>query len=167
MALDQEKSVFLQKEAQGLIEELTKGGYRQGPKEIKFVPTSKKINEIPRKEVKLEPKPKQKFGWPFLRQKETKLSEGEALYKVAVSDGKITLDEAVEIGLANSVQAKATRKKIEVAKAKLTEAKRALFPTVQTAMVLPNSSGGKQPNTGVGAPAPRTFRSESFKINDS
>ena len=61
----------------------------------------------------------------------SKLSEGEILYRTAISDGKVTLKEAIGIGLASNVAIKADSKKIELAKSKLDESRRAFFPTAQ------------------------------------
>ncbi len=83
------------------------------------------------------------------------LSDGNALYKVAVSDGKITMKEAVDIAVANSIGAQALKKRIDVAKAKLMEAKRSLYPTVQLQL---DENGGISPNS-------RAYRGRSQKIN--
>ena len=85
---------------------------------------------------------------------------------MAVSDGRITLKEAVEIGLANNLELEALKKKVEVAKAKLVEAKRALFPTLQASMLPPQTSGGKQPvaSTDAEFPSFRIFKTESYKV---
>ncbi|MBI3315691.1 MAG: TolC family protein [Candidatus Omnitrophica bacterium] len=117
------------------------------------------------KPEKLKDTPKKNWLWPFAAKPET-ISDGEALYKVAVSDGKITLKEAVEIGLANDLELEALKKKAEVAKAKLVEAKRALFPSVQASMLPPQTSGGKQPvgSTDAEFPAFRIFKTESYKV---
>ncbi len=163
VALDQEKSVYLEKEAQDLITELTRSGYEQGPKEIKLTPSTQKPQQTSPLAAPVAEKPKAKKGWFAPKYREPKLSEGQMLYKVAVSDGKITVEEAVEIGLANNLQTKSAAQKIEVAKSKRNEASRALFPTVQLVAVLPNSSGGKQPSTT--QPTPRTFRTQSYKVN--
>lgn len=54
----------------------------------------------------------------------------EVRYEVAMADKKITVKEAVDIGLANYLPLQVAQKKVEVAKAKLREAKRALFPNL-------------------------------------
>lgn len=153
----------LEKEAQNLLQELSKKGYaiQDGPsKNIKPKSVEKKwfwdpniksvlISDKPVKEIKIEPmkgssnKTIQKQenvdgGW-FLRKlgyKEKKPTDGEMLYKVAVSDNKITLKESMEIAKANSIQVKALNKKVDAAKAKLAEARRALYPTVQGVLEL-------------------------------
>lgn len=104
--------------------------------------------------------------WPY---KDRDLTESEALYKVAVSDNKVTLKEAVDIGLANNLQIRAAKKRVEVADAKLLEAKRALFPTVQFELVENGGKvGGEVLNTdGSGGlvPGQRYFRGQSRKLN--
>ena len=72
------------------------------------------------------------------------ITDGDALYKVAVSDNKLTLSESIEVALANNVQLKALKMNVEVADAKLTEAKRGLFPTVQ---IFRDINGGKVTQT--------------------
>jgi hypothetical protein len=87
------------------------------------------------------------------------LSDGDALYRVAISDGKLTLKEATEVGVANSVNLKALKKKVEVARSKLTEARRGLFPTVQAVI---------EANTGViksDTDDPKGYKGESRKLN--
>src|SRR3989338_4470396 len=100
--------------------------------------------------------------WPHFGYKGTKLAEGEAIYKVAVSDNKLSLKEAEEIGLANSIQLQAVKKKIEVAQAKITEAKRALFPTLQADMF---DGMGKQPQALLVAERFRIFKTTYYKVN--
>lgn len=117
-------------------------------------------------EVKEKPKPTNKWFWDSSSgQKENQISDGEALYKVAISDNKITLEEAVDIGLSNNVQLLALKKKVDVAEAKLVEAKRALLPVAQ---VVYEKGGGKQP-TGLDPPESRYrgFRNENYKLNVS
>ncbi len=84
------------------------------------------------------------FPWFGGRQyyiyKEKQFTETEAAYTVAVSDKRISMKEAIEIGLTNSMAAKAAKKRVEVARSKLTEARRALFPTVQAVI---ERNGGK------------------------
>ncbi len=150
--LGDSKSLHMQKEAETLISELAKQGAPSvDSKEI--ASNQKIVFPSPRSfETKpgLEPKktwvfnPMPKF-LGFNRDDTYQLTDGKALYKVAVSDGKITVREAVNIGLANSIQAQALSKKIEVANAKWTEAKRALFPTVQFQY---EDNGGRDPSTG-------------------
>lgn len=119
-------------EGESFIQELTQNPPGEialkaaSPAEIKTLSTS-----IPAPEEK---KASQKKKWKLFaygKEKEAVVSEGEALYKVAISDGRVTLREAIKIALANNLGAVAAKKKIEVARAKLAEARRALFPTVQ------------------------------------
>ncbi|MBI3252415.1 MAG: TolC family protein [Candidatus Omnitrophica bacterium] len=93
--------------------------------------------------------------------KPTPLSDGEALYKVAVSDNKIVLKEAVDIGLANNLAVRAAEKKADAARSKLTEARRALFPTVQGVY---ERNGGKASASDT-IPGGRIFRGKNYKIN--
>ncbi len=90
----------------------------------------------------------------------TPIADGDALLKVAISDGKITIDEAVDIGLANNLKLQAAKKNIEVADARLDEAKRGLFPTVQATLDI---NGGKVPGTG-GA---RFYKGKNQRLNVS
>ncbi|OIO39264.1 MAG: hypothetical protein AUJ72_01065 [Candidatus Omnitrophica bacterium CG1_02_46_14] len=135
------------------------------------------IHDKPMKEIKLEPfknvvqtfkksEEEENNGW-FLRNltyKEKKPTDGEFFYKVAVSDNRITLKEAVEIAKANSINLKALKKKIEVAKAKLVEAKRAMYPTVQGVMT---GNGGLAAQISGSDPHGRVYKGESRKINVS
>lgn len=93
--------------------------------------------------------------------KSGKLQEGEALYRVAVSDGVVTLEEAIEIGLVNNLSAKAAEKKIEVARSKVSEARRALFPTAQ---IVTEINGGKAQGspTNLGG---RLYKGKNWKVN--
>ena len=166
------KSVKGQDEAERLIGELTKNGSSSiGSKEIspdqkasaqsagyKFdFPSPRSFQVKPN----LEPKktwifsPLPKF-LGFGGNNSYKLSDGEALYKVAVSDGKISIREAIDIGIANSIQLQALRKKVEVADAKWTEAKRALFPTAQLEY---DKNGGHSPTDH------RFYLGEAYKVN--
>ncbi len=90
----------------------------------------------------------------------TPIADGDALLKVAVSDGKISVDEAVDIGIANNLKLQVAKKNIEVADAKLDEAKRGLFPTVQATMDI---NGGKIPGPG-GA---RFYKGKNQRLNVS
>ncbi len=138
-----------------------------------WIPNLKNIlvQDKPVKEIKLEPaktapKTPGESGW-FLRKlgyREKKPTDGELLYKVAVSDNKITLKEAVDIAVANSINLQALRKKIEAAKAKLVEAKRALYPTVQGIVT---ANGGLASEIGSGDPHGRFYKGENRKINVS
>ncbi len=89
------------------------------------------------------------------------LTDGAAIYKVAISDQKISVKEAGEIAVANSIALQALMKKVEVAAAKVTEAKRGLFPTVQLQY---DENGGVAPSGILGA---RFYRGRSQKINVS
>lgn len=134
------------------------------------------MSDKPVKEIKLEPMKgfskklsgsadKKEEGW-FLRKigyKEKKPTDGEMLYRVAVSDNKITLREAIDIGMANSIQLKALEKKVEAAKAKLTEAKRALYPTVQG--VVEYNGGLANTESDNGAGHGRFYKGNNKKIN--
>jgi outer membrane protein TolC len=94
------------------------------------------------------------------------ISDGDALYRVAVSDGRLSLQEAVDIATANNLQVQAAKKNVEVADAKLTEAKRALYPTVQLAW---EENGGKNPNETQDdprlPPGFRGYKGRSRKLN--
>ena len=90
----------------------------------------------------------------------TPIADGEALFKVAISDQKITVEEAVEIGLANNMKLLASKKNIEVADSKITEAKRGLFPTAQ---YVTEVNGGKVP----GVSGPRFYKGKNQKFNMS
>ena len=90
--------------------------------------------------------------------------DGEALYRAAIKDNKVTIDEAVEIGLANNTKLQAARKNVEVADAKLTETKRALFPTVQGVVEI---NGGKVAGVVQGETVQRFYRGGNQKINFS
>ena len=181
----------LEKEAQSLLQELSEKGYtvQKGPLKNNPAPNpsikrwfwdpnikSVLIHDKPVKEIKLEPmkssskKPFEKEepkdpGW-FLRKlgyREKKPTDGEMLYKVAVSDNKITLKESLEIAKANNLQVKALRKKIEAAKAKLTEAKRALYPTVQGVMEFNGGLASSVANSN--DPHGRFYEGANQKIN--
>ena len=88
----------------------------------------------------------------------TPIQDGEALLKVAISDNKVTVEEAVEIGLANNLRLRTAKKNIEVVNAKLTEAKRGLFPTAQYVY---ERNGGKVP----GIVGHRFYKGKSQKLN--
>lgn len=185
--MDSEKSKFLQAEADRLIEELSAQREAKATEilkaDVKVEPSKspelksevKKTTSFPLKlknilsaDKPVKQKGPGKYGknpidwvWPHFGYNETKLAEGMAIYKVAVSDNRISLKEAEEIGLANSIQLQATHKRIAVAESKLVEAKRALFGTVQGEMF---NGDGKQPQSAEGENF-RLFRTEYFKIN--
>src|SRR3989338_2670081 len=123
----------------------------------------------PKKEAKKDDW-KKNFFWAGLGYKDKKtISDGEAIYKVAVSDRDVSLKEAVEIGVANNIQLRALKKKIEVADAKLIEAKRALFPTVQGVW---QTNGGHvagqvlaTDGSNDNIPGQRFYKGETRKIN--
>lgn len=157
-------------EAENFIRDLIKKQPSDHPVEFKVeapttkAPAAKVSVSSAGKGVGREKVPKKSKGWfGFSYGEEKAISDGEALYKVAVSDGTLTLEEAIQIALANNLQARAAKKKVEVARAKLTEARRALFPTVQG--VLEYNGGKNQGDDDV--PAGRLYKGESKKINIS
>ena len=117
-ALGDSKSLQLQQEAERLILELEKPIYPSitskevAPAQFKF-PSPRSFQTRPdlepRKPWVFNPMPKI-FG--FGREDAYKISDGEAIYKVAVSDGKISVHEAVDIAVANSIQLQALKKKV-------------------------------------------------------
>jgi outer membrane protein TolC len=171
LTIDQQKNQELRNEAEELMEGLVEKKAEKTYQPIEFKMPARKIP------VKSDAqgdwvtaidrlgKPIQSaFSWMSAKQKtyrEKSLTEGEVLYKVAVSDGKITLREAIGIGLANNLEVQALKKKVEVAQAKLAEAKRALFPTIS--MVLEENGGklgGSEDN-----PSGRIYRGRNYKLN--
>ncbi len=88
-----------------------------------------------------------------------RITEAESLYRVAISDGMISVREAVDVGMANNIQLQAARKNIEVADSKLTEAKRGLFPTLQAQL---DVNGGRVASGGV---EKRFYKGRSQKLN--
>jgi len=165
MTLDRQKALMLQQEAQNLIDEMMRDGYAHGPDGLKFISDGEK-NSSPQ-EVKVQTKPEKKEPpkkrWFFMPYKEKQVTESELAYKVAISDSKITVEEAVEIGLENNVAVKAALRKVDVGQAKLSEAKRALFPVVQG--VVNYDQGGKQPGESGSGISFRKFVGESYKVN--
>lgn len=139
--LDANQSEQLKKEAEALMAELAASEKTAEQPAIKVsdakpvekpikVPVSRSDN-LPRKVI-LKKQP----VWPWkyhesYKYNDVPLPEGAISYKVAISDGKITLKECEEIGIVSNIKLQAMKKKIEAAEAKLTEAKRALYPTVQ------------------------------------
>lgn len=93
--------------------------------------------------------------------KRYQLQNSDALYRVAISDKLVTLEEAIQIGLSNNLNAKAAAKKIDVARAKVTEARRALFPTAQ---IITEVNGGKAQgsSTNLGG---RLYKGKNVKLN--
>ncbi|MBI2095504.1 MAG: TolC family protein [Candidatus Omnitrophica bacterium] len=155
-----------------LLESPPRSSYRE-PRLVPSAPrkTAPKAPEAARPKT-IKPKEKAKAGggiFPWKRYREKEVRDSEMLYKVAVSDNKISEDEAVEVGLAGNLQLKAAEEKIEVSKSKLFEAKRALFPTVQGVAVPGSTAGGKQPTSSgsTGFPSPRIFKTEYYKVNVS
>ncbi len=136
--LDEQKGVMLNQEANRMLEELVADGYESAkdvqPKAMpRLVFKEKKPGEAhfaPREAPPVKPEGPQ---WPWLSfvNWNKKSADGEALYKTALSDEKLTMRETADIGLVNNLSLQATKKKIEVAESKIVEAKRALFPTVQ------------------------------------
>ena len=155
LALDQERANQVRREAEELMRQLEKEHpslpFVEGqpeevpsntPKAITFLENqeAQTANEDAKKNFWHWPK----FNFPFPSPPKTQLqkplrssglpadiSDGEALYKVAVSDGKVTIQETVDVAMANNLQLVAAKKNLEVADAKLTETKRAFYPTVQ------------------------------------
>jgi len=84
------------------------------------------------------------------------MPEAEVVYKVAISDNLITLREAVEIGEAGNMQLRSLRAKVEAAASKVTEAKRAMFPTVQLA---------GEVNGGIAPGGKRFYKGGNYKLN--
>lgn len=117
------------------------------------------------REFKPDPKLEPKTPWVFTtipgfvdygKNGPYHLSDAAAAYKVAISDGKITLKEAIQIAAANSIELQALAKKVEVAQAKVMEAKRGLFPTVQLQY---DENGGHAPN------GQRFYKGRAYKVN--
>ncbi len=82
--------------------------------------------------------------------------DGVLAYKVALSDGLLTLEEAVDVAKKSNLLIQETKKRVDGSKRKLFEAKRALFPTM---------SGEIKVNGGVLAGG--SYSGESFKLNAS
>ena len=135
------------------------------------------MHDRPVKEVKLEPmkgEPKRPTAvnesgdtgwfWRKLGYRERQPTDGEMLYKVAVSDNKITLKEAISIAEANNITLKALQQRVEAAKAKLLEAKRAFYPTVQAVVT---ANGGLASQIAGNDPHGRFYEGQSRKINVS
>lgn len=160
LLLDNEKARALQTEADQLLKGLMSKRYSEVP--VKEVPLKAPRSSAPAETVTKE---KKGWSWPTFslpnKYKEKDLSDGQMLYRVAVSDSKITMKEAVEIGLANSLGIRALKKKIEVANAKLVEAKRALFPTVSAGL---EENGGKLGGSEDN-PSGRIYRGRNYKLN--
>ena len=157
--LESDKSPDLKLEADKFLEELASKEPIRSPSQTQAVQEVKTEYKIPApKKIVDKSKPwfdfRSWYGGYYYSEK--KLSDGEALYRVSVSDHKITLKEAIEIGLANHGGLLASKKKVEVADSKLTEAKRALFPTI---------SGSMDFNGGINVG--RFFKGESRKITVS
>jgi outer membrane protein TolC len=81
--------------------------------------------------------------------------EGMLAYKVAISNKIITIEEAINIALKNSIPLASQRMKLKGDRRKLTEAKRALFP---------NLSFEASANGGITAAA-GAYQGESWKFN--
>ncbi len=188
-AIENEKSKLMTSEADRLIQELSTQKSAQAAQILKadvkidtpkspeldlpsrlknLLVQDKLVKKISEKSAEKSKKEPAKYGknpiawvWPHFGHDSTPLTEGQALYKVAVSDNKVTLREAEEIGLANSIALQAIDRKIDVARSKLTEAKRALFPTAQGEMF---DGRGKQPQTS-GTSRFRIFKTLSYKVN--
>lgn len=114
------------------------------------------VQEAPQKKSWFWP-PKLGFGYSKPNE-HNRISESDSLYRVAVSDRKLTLDECVQIGQAASPELASKKKVVEVAEAKLVEAKRAMFPTIQAVY---ERNGGKVP----GIAGSRFYKGENRKVN--
>lgn len=185
--LEGERRSFIQEDAQRLIEDMKanpdkyrQAGMVEGPLPLPVfepgqsratVPVEKPNDIEPTVEVveadpSMAQSPKKKswfwppkFGFGYTKPREdNRLSESDALYRVAVSDKRLTLDELVQIGQAASIELAAKKKTVEVAEAKLREAKRAMFPTVQAVY---ERNGGKIPS----ASGSRFYKGENRKVN--
>lgn len=73
--------------------------------------------------------------------------EGALAYKVAVSDNLLTLREALDVSMKNSVLYKSMKQRVEGGRAKLYEAKRALWPTVSLELKVGGGLVGDTPYT--------------------
>ena len=169
--MDSQQTFTLQEEAQKLMQELSEKDYSKSRAELKTKPSKELLKKISAE----NPSWVSKIKNAFKKEKSTTpagkkaLSDGEALYKVAVSDHRVTLKEAIDIGMANSIQLRALKKKIEVASSKLIEAKRALFPTIQGVWQV---NGGHVPGSVSDAvvptslvPGQRFYKGETRKVN--
>ncbi len=156
LALDADRTTKLEEQADQFIRELEVP--KPAPKVVTLAKTEVKPAQIiltPPQTKKASPIPLLSWkNFMFRSKSEPKLTDGEALYKVAVSDKKITVREAIDIAIANSIQVQANKKKIEAAGAKLVEAKRALFPTAEGVIEV---NGGRA--------AGRFYKGESRKLN--
>lgn len=137
--------VDLKEQAQQLMDELEKQNDRQSTppvssklleyKPVTLTPAKKSgpLQDKPAKETPLLKKKPEvvKRWWIFEQDYSKAFTEGDSLYRVAISDRVLTIKEAQDISLANSAALMGLKKKIEAAEAKLFEAKRGLFPTVQ------------------------------------
>jgi len=165
------KSARLQQQADNLLGEWDAKGVPADSKEIPPAaakPASRetyKFNFPSPRSFDTKPGLAPKMPWVFNpmpkflgygQQKDYVLTDGDAFYKVAVSDGKLSVREAVEIAMANSFQLQALKKKVEVADSKWTEAKRAMFPTVQFEY---DENGGHAPDSQ------RFYRGRAYKVN--
>ncbi|MFT5206823.1 MAG: outer membrane protein TolC [Candidatus Omnitrophota bacterium] len=82
--------------------------------------------------------------------------DGVLAYKVALSDGSLSLEEAIDVAKKSNLLIQETKKRVDGSKRKLFEAKRALFPTM---------SGEIKVNGGQLAGG--AYSGESFKLNAS
>lgn len=92
----------------------------------------------------------------FDRDQPYKLPEGLIAYKVAISDGVLTVDEAVAVALKSSVKLASIKKKVDGAEGKMLEAKRAFYPTLTGEISVNGGIVGGDSYTG-----------EAFKLNVS
>ena len=156
VTLDVQTSSELQSQVDSLMKEISEKGYASDSREWSYG-----TKQDPSKPAPAPAPPKsKKWAWPSLgfafKREENRISEAEVLYKTAVSDGKVTVEEAVDIGLANNKMVQAARVKIDAANAKYTETKRAFFPTVQAVTEV---NGGHAPNNL------RLYKGRNSKIN--
>ena len=159
LSLDEAKMSLLQREAEDLMRDLAARNVSGSQNGLETAPAPlARRYEKPQADVKLPaPVPaaskndRPVLPWMELWNsveafKNKHLTEGDSLYKVAISDGRISLEEARAIGLANNRGLQGMKKKIEVAQSKLTEAKRALYPSVQVSAEWNEGLASTQPS---------------------
>ncbi len=148
-----------------LIKTIVDKGYVGGPNPQDVKQTAPAIEEDVYKEFAIFKDLKKDRRKPAQTDKNARkryqLQDSDALYRVAVSDKVVTLEEAIQIGLANNLNAKAAAKKIDVARSKVNEARRALFPTAQ---IVTEVNGGKAQgsSTNLGG---RLYKGKNWKVN--
>jgi len=160
-----EQPSLLEQQTELLIKTLVDKGYVGGAKPEDVKQTGPAIEEDVYKEFAIFKDLKKDHRKPGRAaqgaRKRTSLQDGDTLYRVAVSDNVVTCDEAIQISLANSLSVKAAAKKIDVARAKVTEARRVLFPTAQ---IITEVNGGKAQvsSTNLGG---RLYKGKNWKVN--